>query len=376
MGDTDCPRAASFMGVPPEIRLKIYSYLLLSEETVVPLAAGGSLEENILRSHYEAVLFTVNRQISDESLSYFYTQNAFVAVETNMTHFLSECCRAIPMNFGHCKTKFRNYALKLQFFQFTGQSSLRYIRSAFAVFSRRYLRNFIRLFEVNHLPLRQASSDVVTTRMDIIFKPKGAHFKDRPGIISSLVHDLQMLREFPQAVEDHMELTFHSVPIILNVLAESGDIETAKQTRTKGDQFYQSGEYDAARGEYIIALSIVTVPSLINLDENTIDEADLLYVELRSKMSVLDSRQKRYKSAIVEARKAVQLPGDRTFSGLVSSDREAELQARCATTLVDDGQYGKAIEFLVDILLDDPKHPALEAKLAEVQLLQNGHEAH
>ncbi|MCJ1388266.1 hypothetical protein MMC18_001111 [Xylographa bjoerkii] len=374
----DPSQAATLNGIPPEIRLRIYSYLLLSEQTVVPLAAlaaGKSLEENILRSHYETALFTISRKISGESLSYFYSQNAFVVVETNMTRFLSECCRAIPMSFGHCMTEFRDYVLKLQFYQFIGHASLRHNRCAFAVFSCRYLHNFIRLFNVYHSPSWHVSKQATTTRMDLIFKTEGIYFKGNPGIKLSLVHDLKMLPGFPAVTENHMTLTFRSAPALLNVLTRTGDIVEAKETRTKGDQFHQLGDYDAARGEYLIALSMVTTPIQMNLDRSTLAELDLLYVDLRSKMSVLDSEQKRYKSAIVEATKATQLPGDRSLHELVSEDFQSELEMRWISTLADDHQYENAAEWLEQTLTEVPAHPAFERKLAEVRLLQKAHEA-
>ncbi|MCJ1290510.1 hypothetical protein MMC34_002049 [Xylographa carneopallida] len=295
---------ANFNDMPPELRLRIYFYLLLSEQTIVPLPAGGPSDENILGSHYETALFTANRKISNESLSYFYTQNAFIAVETNMTRFLSECCRAIPMNFGHCRTRFRDHVLKLQFYQFEGHASMRYARCAFAVFSRRYLRNFIRLFEATHSPTRQTPSEHITTRMDLIFRTTGERFKDKPGIRSSLVNDLKMLQGFPETVEDYITLTFQSVPSHLKVLAATRDHEAAKRTATEGDRLQKLGDHGAARGEYLIALSLTTVPELTALEKSLSDAMDLLYVDLRSKLSVLDSEQKRYKRAIVEASKA------------------------------------------------------------------------
>ncbi|MCJ1377612.1 hypothetical protein MMC17_000707 [Xylographa soralifera] len=369
---------ANFNDMPPEVRLRIYSYLLLSERTVVPLAAGGSLKENILRSHYETALFTVNKKISNESISYFYSQNAFVAVETNMTRFLSECCRAIPMNFGHCTTQFKGYVLKLQFYQFTGHTSMRYSRCAFAVFSRRYLRNFIRLFEVNHSPLRHLSLQNITTRLDIVLKTKDGRFKDKPGIESSLVNDLKILQGFPEAIDNHMILTFRSVISYRSVCMDLGNLEEANQTITKGDQFHQLQDYDGARGEYLIALSLVTAPASLDetyLAESYLDTLDRLYVELRSKMSVLDSEQKRYESAIVEADKALQLPGNREISELVPISRMIELYVRWATTLADNGQYEEAILVLENTGHLAVEHPVVLEKLAEMRLLHKGHRA-
>ena len=69
---------ASFTTIARELRQEIYSYLLLPRNTYQEKkVAGGSI---LLFPEISTSLFTLNKQISNESLSYFYGQNEFVAV--------------------------------------------------------------------------------------------------------------------------------------------------------------------------------------------------------------------------------------------------------------------------------------------------------
>ncbi|MCJ1283433.1 hypothetical protein MMC26_002762 [Xylographa opegraphella] len=366
---------ANLNDIPPEIRLRIYPYVLLSEQTIVPLAAEKPLEENILRSHYETAIFTVNRKISRESLSYFYSHNSFVAVETNTTGFLSQCCRAIPMNFGHSRTQFKEYVLKLQFYQFLGHTTMRHTRCAFAVFARRYLRNFIRLFEAYHSPIRQLLPEKVTMRMNIVLKTTGDRFRDTPGIKASLVNDLKLLRGFPDAIEDYMSLTIYNLPSHLNDLAVIKNYEEAEQISTAGERYRQLADYDTARGEYLIALFMATVPKHPDLEQGFLDTVDLLYVNLRRKMSVLDSQQKRHKCAIVEASKAFHTPGGRDLWDFLSDEHITPLYARWASALADDGQYEEAISLFEKWPPLVTSHPSYRTLFEELKAGRKSHEA-
>ncbi|MCJ1315292.1 hypothetical protein MMC15_000609 [Xylographa vitiligo] len=210
--------------------------------------------------------------------------------------------------------------------------------------------------------------------MDLIFTTNRVRFRDKPGIKSSLVNDLKMLRGFPEAVDDYMALTVRSEPSHLNVLAAFQFHKEAKTTTTKGDQFHRQGDYDAARTEYLIALYMATVLEHTDLEPSLLDAMDILYVELRSKMSLLDSEQKRYQSAVVEAIKALRLPRSRNILGIADVDQMIMLHSRWATTLADDGRYKQAVEALGECPVGKNR-PVYQSKLEELKLLQETHEA-
>jgi len=68
----------TFATIPMELRNKIYSYMLL-EKNVAFFKWEGTL-----RFKYDIGLFTVSKDISYESLKYFYSQNFFIAIEVNL----------------------------------------------------------------------------------------------------------------------------------------------------------------------------------------------------------------------------------------------------------------------------------------------------
>jgi hypothetical protein len=82
---------ATITSIPRELRRKIYSYLLL-DQNVVEFTLM-----HCLRPSYTTALFTVNKQLSDESLHYFFTENAFVGVEMNNVRFFDNFQRGIPI---------------------------------------------------------------------------------------------------------------------------------------------------------------------------------------------------------------------------------------------------------------------------------------
>ena len=94
-------KVAGFTTIPIETRLEIYSYLLLSFNAV----GQKSVERPYHMENPEAVvevpqistaLFTINRQISQETINYFYRENAFVAVRTNFREVFVNCMLLFP----------------------------------------------------------------------------------------------------------------------------------------------------------------------------------------------------------------------------------------------------------------------------------------
>ncbi|MCJ1326100.1 hypothetical protein MMC10_002764 [Thelotrema lepadinum] len=78
---------AAFIRLPIELRFEIYSYVLLSFNSVTEKRTNNSFALRHNRSvlqlpQISTGLFTVNKQISLETLYYFYKENAFVAIKT------------------------------------------------------------------------------------------------------------------------------------------------------------------------------------------------------------------------------------------------------------------------------------------------------
>lgn len=79
--------------IPLEMRHEIYSYLLLLRRAVKESDQTVGLDVGEQRTwlipDISTALFRVNRQISSESIEYFYGENAFVALA-------SKICRMAP----------------------------------------------------------------------------------------------------------------------------------------------------------------------------------------------------------------------------------------------------------------------------------------
>jgi hypothetical protein len=135
----------SFTTIPLELRYQIYSYLLLDRNAAYVASEDSkiSYERTIVKFKYDTALFTVSKQISVESLEYFYSQNTFVIIETNLySEFLqSVCSPPIPMIIKRDFCNIEYYALKIQIQHKWTDSHF----PGFAIMSGRHLESWIRL---------------------------------------------------------------------------------------------------------------------------------------------------------------------------------------------------------------------------------------
>ena len=92
---------AGFTTIPIEIRREIYSYLLLSFNAVMTrevcqVQAIENPKAVVEDPHISTALFTTSAMISHETLEYFYRENAFVAVRTNIPKAVKICMLLFP----------------------------------------------------------------------------------------------------------------------------------------------------------------------------------------------------------------------------------------------------------------------------------------
>ena len=75
---------ASLLTLPPELRREIHSYLLIDHNVVDKfdrkLEGYKDTLFNSLVPHYSTAMFYVNKQLSEEAVDYFYSENAFVLI--------------------------------------------------------------------------------------------------------------------------------------------------------------------------------------------------------------------------------------------------------------------------------------------------------
>ncbi|KAK0640647.1 hypothetical protein B0T16DRAFT_393071 [Cercophora newfieldiana] len=77
--DKVCSDVFPFMGLPVELRLEVYSYLLIAEKPIIPrIKSRGDIPRV---SHFPGgaamKLLTLNKQVSTEAREFLYSQNVF-----------------------------------------------------------------------------------------------------------------------------------------------------------------------------------------------------------------------------------------------------------------------------------------------------------
>lgn len=297
--------------IPIELRNQIYSNILLEKDAVFIRPDGT------LGFKYDIGLFSVNKQISYESLYYFHSQNVFVAVETNFWFPLlgSLCNYGIPIVFTnpHSTGIVDSCALRIKVDHYETQARF----ASVAVMTIRHLPNFVQYlnaFYVLHprtlgqlvsatsnvelYPIRKlfvwASTENGVSKfheIPFIFSPRDKpssftvvfqclrscealadsknlqYYQENIKVASSIEDALNGFRRAPvQRVggEDvKMQISFggdftttqeaNITSSVLPTMTREESITVAKATKDKGDALFQVGDYLAARAKYGIA---------------------------------------------------------------------------------------------------------------------------
>ena len=111
----------SFLDLPFELRRMVYSHLLLDTNVMdmlqwygLPNTPPRSLEE-CFQPVFCTALFRVSKQVSIESLEYFYTENAFIAVQSCFKSTLDYISIQIPHLFPESSAHQTDKALDRKF---------------------------------------------------------------------------------------------------------------------------------------------------------------------------------------------------------------------------------------------------------------------
>ncbi|MCJ1396308.1 hypothetical protein MMC18_009197 [Xylographa bjoerkii] len=348
------PKKASFEGIPPEIRLNIYSYLL-SDQNVVVLKT-----KRVLRPQYQTALSTINKKISTESLAYFCVENGFVAVGTNLGYFLSTYAHAIPLIVSDSVRHFRHSILSAEFVLYQASGAIQPEGLHLAIFASRHLSNFVRLVNAEHSTLRNVGR---TSTVHLLYCTKSSFFKLKPSVIDCVVDGIKGIRR----IENHEgaeEIKAATDPPALTLVEV---LDQATQAKERGNRFYRAGNYNAARGEYFI--SIYTAGNMRNeiLQEPVLlCRFETLLINIYTNTSLLDSKQGEYETAFSQAEMAWKATINRTGGDTTTPAQKAKLLYRLGCTSVDNGKDGKAIEILTDALSYVPGDIHIKTKLEEV----------
>jgi hypothetical protein len=381
-----------FLTIPLEIRRKVYEYLLSDQyllgytKWLLPYTIKLCMEIK-----YETALFTVCKKISDEALEFFYTKNAFVAIECNMGDFLRECKEAIPLVIREDSEvrDLSNCALKIDYIsEFAGFNAPRR-KMAYAVFPGRHLATFLQL--LNTELWRYSKAPLASLVFDIEFRTNRGYYKGNVSVTSSLMESLKLTRKpkdlagnvsVTSSLMERLKLTRKSkylagksvVKIYGDITAEqiknilvampSSDmdvgeaIELMGKAKQRGDDFLQAGDYNAARAEYVIAIKGISI--LMAKRDISYENAFSANFSLYLSTSILDSKQGHYASAISNAKAALRsmVPMSRYSLG-----QRANCQIRLGEACAENGQYGNASRAFEQALVFQPGCSTTKEKL-------------
>jgi hypothetical protein len=365
----------SFTSIPLEIRRKVYEYLL-SDHYVLTYTSELHME-----SKYETALFTVCKKISDEALDFFYTTNAFVAIESNMGYFLRKCLKAMPIvtrkepdirTVPSCALKIYHLSASDTFSEGTHPRR----KISYGVFPGRHLATFLRLLNTEIWCFTQPP--VPTYTLNVEFRTDHGYFKGNGWVTSFLVDGLKVLRKPKNFAGDYV------VKISGDIAAEQIDsihaamppfdisrgeaVELVKKAKQRGDEFLETGDYNAARAEYIIAnkgANNLILRYNKGMEPKDHFDSGSISISLYIFTSMIDSKQGHYTSAISNARMAWRVVRIRRD---LSSELRATCKIRLGEALAENGQYRGAATAFERALAWSPGNEAVKGKLDAARL--------
>ncbi|MCJ1478870.1 hypothetical protein MMC13_007554 [Lambiella insularis] len=383
-----CRLAASFEGLPPEIRLHIYSYLLVERNVIdfrrrriypVPGASCPRHDYTSPLPRFETAQFTVCKKISAESLHFFYNENAFVLVESNEQTVLNWSATVFPTVFSLTLMGIKGYALRIQLTQCkTSQRPEEAPSVGFAIFSGIHLHNFIRLLNLTEIYYVGLNHH---THIDLVFRTNSGYLEGNTRVADGFWWDLEDLREVvvrnahlplvPTASGDIDEKRVNEVMTASSLpsLHSSDSLARLKGENDRGDHFFQAGDYHAARGQYNLAkLSAFLHRLCRDRAQKSISqfEYESLMINYHTKLSLVHSKQGFLSWAVAEAQEAWRESATRAGGDVSTAAEKAALQYNLGCLQDDNGEFEEARRSLKSALAF-AKDVAIKSKLKEVK---------
>jgi tetratricopeptide (TPR) repeat protein len=366
----------SFTSIPLEIRRKVYEYLL-SDDYVLTYTSELHME-----SKYDTALFTVCKRISDEALEFFYTTNAFIAVESNMGYFLRKCPKAMPIvtreepdirTVPNCALKIYHLSAIDTFHDGTHPSR----KFSSAVFPGRHLATFLQLLNTEVWCFTRPP--LPTHALNAEFRTNRGYFKSNGWATSFLADGLKVLRKPKNFAGDYvfkisgdLTITAEEINSIRAAMPPSDisrdeAVELMKKAKQRGDEFLQTGDYNAARAEYIIANKGTNnlILRAKGWEPKEPFDVDSININISISTSIIDSKQGHYTSAIENARTAWRVV---RMWKRHSSELRATCKIRLGEALAENGQYRSAATAFERALAWSPGNEAVKEKLDAAKL--------
>jgi tetratricopeptide (TPR) repeat protein len=377
----------TFTSIPIEIRLKIYSYLLLDQNcvTLKRLNNVTSIRSAlpILRPSFATPLFRVNKQISDETLHYFFTQNMFVGIEMNNEFMLRKCRNAVPIfiNKDSETEGFKDCALKLRYQASRVDWSTTFAEwekpFEYAIIAGRHLPNLVRIINGDHSLNRKSEASI---RIDLEFRAKTGFFSGNNKVTMRLVEGCKGLRRIPQenvslgklALTIHGDVSPAQIEEIL-VATNSPDpdfltvIVEGREALIRGSRFLVAKDYSAAHGELFIADHLTGHRMWeIGEDLELLSKLRKLSIDIQIHQSLLESLQNRHAEAAGWAHQAWATASAITW-GQVSDVDKAHIKLRLAQAFFDDEKYAQAERELRHAHRLDPNNEQVKKLLKKTE---------
>ena len=336
--------------MPLEIRRKIYANLLL-EKNVLRFDAKG-----YVYPRFETSLFRLSKEISAESLRFFYTENAFICFETSMPLKVDKIHRTgfkfLPESRARsCRSLLMKFQLRLDLREYGNNSvELELEHKLFAIFPARQLPLFMTL--VNHSNLHSWNLGYVPGAK-FVFRPVGDFSKSQDHTFAMLVHSVKRLRGKLDSSAtipgvgptQHMSVVIQGKrdlrrineikPAILSHNFTVVDLfADASAAMKKADSLVSIGNYMEAIRCYYIALRVLKLSSPVAHLLSRTQEVALKFYVLRAnvQMSLLYSKLGKYRMARSTALGVWQL----LPTGNWLEEERAEVITRLTTALVDE----------------------------------------
>jgi tetratricopeptide (TPR) repeat protein len=334
-----------------------------------------------MESKYETALFTICKKVSDEALDFFYTTNAFVAVESNMGYFLRKCPKAMPIvtregldikNVPSCALKIYHLSAIDTFPDGTHPRR----KISYAVFPGRHLAIFLQLLNTEVWCFTK--TPLPTHALNVEFRTNRGYFKGNGWVTSFLADAMKVLRKPKNFAGDYVvkisgDITAKQIDSIHAAMPSSdisrGEaVELVKKAKRRGDEFLETGDYNAARAELIIAnkgTKSRILRSNKRIEPKDHFDSDSIYISLYIFTAMIDSKQEHYTSAISNARMAWRIVRMRRDH---SSELRATCKIRLGEALAENGQYRGAATAFERALAWSPGNEAVKEKLNAARL--------
>lgn len=358
----------SFSLLPVEIRWNIYRDLLL-DENVTEIT-----EDKRPRLSFQTALFTVSRQISSESLEFFYRENTFVLLKTNMKDLFKACQVALPMMRYANAVGSREPPLACTICL---ESSYR--EKSSAIFTARDLPIVIQLLNIEHL---QRSTRVMNLTLD--FPQRVGESTIRTGRdIDHIMDGLSGIRKFPDLRHTSLNLNIEgTLPKYNRELIETnfakpaptpnGFVEMALQARRKEQVCLAAGDYTAARAAFKFCSHLTRLilerakhPWPWNNFSCNRSRVECLVVDLHLDMSLIETAQGYHEDAIWHAEKAWEM----AFAGADPFGQVADLKFSLGVALAAAGRYQDSVGALAHACAFDPENGVMRTMLESLKAL-------